>query len=135
MTEPPDMGELINKRDYGIGQTKGIGGVLAELWRKTLRDLNMPYGRFEFLCNQFVQRARLGLTDARVANYFNRGNLRRELAKPTMTMKVFIKALKVIDCTSMTISIELKHRGGDTSIHTHSVDLSAMVDEDEGGQE
>ena len=125
---PEDMDALLRQPNKGVGQTKGIGGILAELWRIIARDINLQLPRFEFLCNQYVAKARRDLTDARVANYFNRGNLRRELAKPTMTMKVFIKALKVLDVTSFKIAIELHHRSGKKTIHEHSVEIGNMAD-------
>lgn len=128
--QPDDMDSLLRQPNKGVGQTQGIGGILAELWRIIMRDKLLEIPRFENLCNRYVAKARKNLTDARVANYFNRGNLRRELAKPTMTMKVFIKALKVMDVVHFRIAIELTERGGKKSIHEHSVEIGNMADGD-----
>ena len=122
-----------SKPDGGVSEVRGIGGILAGLWRQCLHDLNLPPSRIEFLCNQFIARARKGLVDARVANYFNRGNLRRELEKPKMTMKVYIKALKILDVVNVKIAVELTHRSGQKSIHSTSVNINEI--EVDGGED
>ena len=122
-----------SKADGGVSEVRGVGGILAGLWRQCLHDLNLPPNRIEFLCNQFIQRARKDLVDARVANYFNRGNLRRELEKPKMTMKVYIKALKILDIVNVKIAVELTHRSGQKSIHSTSVNINEI--EVDGGDD
>lgn len=115
-----------SKPDGGVSEVRGVGGILAGLWRQCLHDLNIPPTRIDFLCNQFIARARKGLVDARVANYFNKGNLRRELEKQKMTMKVYIKALKILDVVNVKIAVELTHRSGHKSIHSTSVNINEI---------
>lgn len=122
--------EMRSKPDGGVSEVRGIGGILAGLWRQVLHDLNLPPNRIDNLCNEFIARARKNLVDTRVANYFNKGNLRRELEKPKMTMKVFIKALKILGVINLKIAIELTHRSGKKSIHSKSIDINYIEVDD-----
>ena len=119
-----DMTAILKDPDKLMYETKGVGGILAKLWRVVLFDLKVSDTRFEHLCMNYVANARKNLQDSRVANFFNRGNLRRELAKPTMTWKVLIKGLKVLEFGSMELSVKLTHRSGKVSIHSVIVDVA-----------
>lgn len=126
-----EVKELFSQLDKGVGSTKGVGGVLARLWRTIVRDLNIPLGQFEIHLTQFVNNARRGIDSSKVANYFNRGNLRRELVKPSMTFKVFIKALKVLNVERFDLSIKIYKKNGTSSVHQTSVDISGGFDFDD----
>ena len=119
-----DVVELFQSPDRKLNETKGTGGILAKLWRSILFEQGIPLRQFEYLCTQFVIHARRGITDTKVANYFNRGNLRRELMKPAMSFKVFMKALRVLQVVKFDLSVKLYFRTGKTSIHNVTVDLS-----------
>ena len=120
------MDEILKDPNRCVSHTRGVGGILARLWRIILFETNVNVSNFENLCGNFVLRARRGLIDANVKNYFNKGNLRRELAKPSMTFKVFVKALKVLEVVSFTITIELQHRRGKITTHSTKVDTATF---------
>ena len=124
MKDTPDLNDLLNDRNKGIEETRGLGGILAKLWRKVLYDTSMENSRLEYHLSRYVERARHNMVDPSVAGYYNKGNLRRELAKPALTWKVFIKALRVIDVVHIEIGIKLKHRGGKITLHGVNVNIS-----------
>jgi hypothetical protein len=130
-----EMEEILRDKTKKKHATRGVGGILASMWREILFDLEINGARFDFLCNQFIAKARKGMGDSRVSNYFNRGNLRRELAKPKMTFKALIKALKLLEVIELTISFDLKFRSGKVSYHKKTIDVASALDEYEGIEE
>ena len=85
----------------------GTGGFLAKLWSNILRELGITYNAMELKSATFMRQAKANMPDADKQGYFNRGNLRREIIKPTMTFKVFIKVLRVISVKRVKLAIEL----------------------------
>ncbi len=125
------MDRILHSPSKCIDEIKGIGGILSKLWRLVLRDLNMEPARFELLLNDFIVNAKLKVPDNRVAKLFTRGNLRRELERPAMTFKVFMKGIKMLRVTHMRISLELTYSSGKQSITVTSVDLGNHKDNTE----
>jgi hypothetical protein len=91
----------------------------------------------EVLISEFIINEKRNLPDNRVARFLVRGNFRRELERPSMTFKVFVKMLKIIGVKRMDFGVELFF-GNETPTQTHSVfvDLkyhnSKSLDEDSG---
>lgn len=119
-----------NKRQHGFdvrvrdpAETRGIGGILAGLFRTILHENNVGGNKFEILLSDFINNARRGVMASRVKRHFTRGNLRRELEKGTMTFKVFMKGLRFMKIRFVTISVELTHASGRKSTHSAKVDL------------
>jgi hypothetical protein len=127
MSEHNELTALLQDRSKGVHATKGIGGLMARLWRQILLDTSMELGKLEHLLQRHIERGRRAGTDPSIVNYYNKGNLRRELAKPTMTWRVFIKALRVIDIVHVRFAVELTHRGGKRTLHGIDVNLADDV--------
>lgn len=129
-----EMDRILKDRHKCIDEVRGIGGILAGLWRRTLYELNIEYGRFELLLNDFIIKAKKRVPDNRVAKLFTRGNLRREFEKKEMTFKVFVKGMKVLKMKHLKITLDLTTSSGIHYVLNHSVDLSnndEMFDGDE----
>lgn len=114
---------LTSSSGKAVEPVRGIGGVLAGLWRNILIDLPVKPMQFEVFLNDFVEHAKRSVPESRVSKHFTRGNLRREFSKPTMTFKVFIKAMRFLKIKHITINVELKHSNGKRTIHQTAVDL------------
>lgn len=108
-----------------ITATRGIGGVLASLWRRIQYDLGISGQRFEILLQDFLARAKKGMPTHRVGRHFTRGNLRRELEKETLTFKVFMKAMKLIRIKHVRLAVELTHSTGKITLHQTEIDLGS----------
>lgn len=116
---------------------RGVGGSLAELFRTIQYDLGISGPRMEVLISEFIINEKRNLPDNRVARFLVRGNIRRELERPSMTFKVFVKMLKIIGVKRLDFGVELDF-GHDKPTQTHSVfvDLKhhngKSLDEDTG---
>lgn len=119
-----DLEKVFHLPDKGVYQVHGTGGILAQLVRTIWMDNKMRAGDIEQRIGEFVSKAREGLDSKSMANYFNRSNLRRELCRPSMTWKVFIKALRIMRVTKLEIAVRLTYadRRGET-IHVVKRDL------------
>jgi hypothetical protein len=115
--------KILNSPDKGVYSTRGIGGILASLWRQVLLDVNMKPPRFEILLDDFINNAKRGIPEDRVSRHFTRGNLRRELEKETMTFKVFMKGMKFLKIVKINFAVELEHQSGRKTVHSRVVDL------------
>lgn len=118
---------------------RGVGGSLAELFRTIQYDLGIGGPRMEVLISEFIINEKRNLPDNRVARFLVRGNIRRELERPSMTFKVFVKMLKIVGVKRLDFGVELDF-GQDKPTQTHSahVDLkyhsSKSLDEDDSKQ-
>jgi hypothetical protein len=119
--------KLLALPDKGISQTRGIGGILARLWRETWQGLNMSPSRFESLLTDYITSANKKLPDDRVTLHLTRGNMRRELEKDTMTFKVFIKAMKFLKVQCLKVIVVLEHATGRKTSHQLDIDLKVSV--------
>lgn len=99
---------------------RGVGGSLAELFRTIQYDLGIGGPRMEVLISEFIINEKRNLPDNRVARFLVRGNIRRELERPSMTFKVFVKMLKIIGVKRMDFGVELDF-GPDKPTQKHSV--------------
>ncbi len=115
--------QVLSDPEGGVNNTRGIGGILASLWRQILRDRAISPNRFEILINDFINNAKRGIPEHRLSRHFTRGNLRRELEKPTMTFKVFMKGMKFLKVSRITFAVELHHASGEKSLHQRVIDL------------
>lgn len=110
--------------DGGVSKTRGIGGILAALWRIMLRDLAISPNRFDNFLSDYIELSNRRLKASRVDKRLTRGNLRRALEKETMTFKVFITAMKVLKLRRFTLIFVLEHTSGLRSTHQLAVELA-----------
>lgn len=116
---------VLNDRNKLINQTKGIGGILAQLLRTIFKEQNITDTVFNTVCDEYINSARFGLS-SKVAQYLNRGNIRRQVSQDTLTWKVFVRALKIMQVSRFVISIELHyHSGKPASFHEVGVDTGS----------
>ncbi len=101
---------------------RGVGGSLAELFRTIQYDLGIGGPRMEVLISEFIIAEKRKIPDNRVARFLVRGNIRRELDRPSMTFKVFIKMLKIIGVKRMDFGVSLDF-GPNIAEQDHSVFL------------
>lgn len=105
------MNQLLTAPDKGAGKTPGINGVLSKLFRQLLLDLNVNPMRWGALMSDFIKDVRNGVPDNRRDQTSIRGNLTKEFARPQMTWKVFMKAMRFLQVSNVKITIEVTHPG------------------------
>ncbi len=118
------MNEILLARDRLRWEVRGVGGVLTHLFRTILMELGIGLLEFNQATLQYILKARREQIANKVASYFNRSNIYREMSKPAMTFKVFMKALKIIGVTHLSLSVNLTRKGRVTT-HTVSVSLGS----------
>jgi hypothetical protein len=114
---------LLNQADKGASGTSGAGGVLSRLWRQQLKDLGINIQRWNDLMYNFVTDPRNGFPPTKRDQQSARGNLVKELARPQMTWKVFMKAQRFLGASDMTIAIECNYLNGKRSVHSTPVNF------------
>lgn len=102
---------------------RGVGGSLAELFRTIQYDLGISGPRMEVLISEFIIAEKRSIPDNRVSRFLVRGNIRRELERPSMTFKVFIKMLKIIGVRNMDFGVVLEFASNKAS-QEHFVHLN-----------
>lgn len=123
------MERLLNDPDKGVDKTYGANGVLSSFWRTILRNLNITGPRFSSLLQDYIMDSRHGVPNNRMDQTSMRGNLTKEFAKPQLTWKVFMKALRFLQIYKIDLTIKTYHmkpfRVGDKLIsetyHTKTV--------------
>lgn len=119
-----EIESLLLSPDKGISQTRGVGGILAKLWRVILHDLNINYPQFEQLLSNYIIASRASVEDNRIARLITKGNLRRAFERPSMTFKSFFKGMKLLRIKKIRIAVELTHHNNKTTLHEVSTDLN-----------
>jgi hypothetical protein len=114
---------LLSQADKGASGTSGAGGVLSRLWRQQLKDLGINIQRWNDLMYTFVTDPRNGYPANKRDQQSARGNLVKELARPQMTWKVFMKAQRFLGVSDMTIAIECNYLSGKRSVHSTPVNF------------
>lgn len=117
-----DKFRVLKDPAYCINEVKGVNGVLAGLFRKTLSLIGITPGRFDAKLDQFIAVNKKNNSN-RVARMLTRGNLNRELFKPTMSFKVFMKGLKILGIKRVKITIACEYDVNKTYISDVTVDL------------
>ena len=103
-----DLKALFADDKKGIEEVKGPGGVLAYIVRSIWIKAGTRLGDLDHSITRFILNARRSSENKSVANYFNRSNLRREISKPAMTWKVFLRSLRVMEIASFKLIIEIR---------------------------
>ena len=133
-----ELHELLSSPSKKVEQTSGLGGILAHLFRKILHDMNIETGRMDYNLTRYIEHARRTSADSALAANTNRGNLRRELARDTMTIKVFMKALRVLGVKKVRLIVELTHPHQEPTRHWVNVDIAddaLFANDDKHGQD
>ena len=99
-------------------------GPLAALFRKILRDQGINNYRFGLLVNAYLDDPRNGIPKNGKDRSSTRGNLQKEVFRPSMTFKVFRKALLLLAPDEIELIVKLKWGNGHTTAHSVIMDNS-----------
>ena len=95
--------------------------ILASFFRTILFDIGIETGKFNILLEKYIKRAHLPNSTAGSSS--TRNNLKKELLKPTMSWKVFIKGLVFLNIKKFELTIVLHHSNHHRTTHTKVVSL------------
>ena len=80
-------------------------GILSKLFRLLLKDLNITPSHWNKLLNAYLDNPKNQVPPDSKSRSTARGNLRKELKKPDMTVWNFIKAIRFLNPLSFTLTI------------------------------
>ena len=102
-------------------ETKEIGSatsVLSKLFRIILADLNIKPSDYNRLVNQWLDDPNHGILDDPKKRSTIRGNLNKEIVRPDMSMRTFLKALSAATGTQrVTFSLTLHRKNSKRETH------------------
>ncbi len=111
---------------YGAPIKSGTSdSVLSSLFRTILLDLGISAMRFDQMLERYMIKAMIS-SSKEVAS--ERGNIKKELLKPQMSWRVFIKGLVFLQIKRFDISVTLHHVNGHISTHTKAVNIDTYAD-------
>ena len=122
---------LLNDPEKGMHETYGTNGILAHLFRRMLRDLNVSPMRWGNLMYDFITDPRNGVPDNKKDQTSYRGNFVKEFERRQMTWKVFCKAMRFLQLMRIELVIRAHHKGGRVTEHSTFVNFGAVDREDE----
>lgn len=85
--------------------------ILSALYRSILSDIGIDESRFMVLVSKYIKKITPAHEQKEISSI--RANARKELMKSTMTWKVFIKGMKVLNVRKIDIGIDLQIDQGD----------------------
>lgn len=119
--------QILTSPDKGVNRTTGVNGVLSRLFRQMLLDLNINPMQWGVLMHTFINDVRNGVPNNKRDQTSIRGNLTKEFARPQMTWKVFVKAMRFLHITSLKITVEATRAGKpNPSVHTVNVNFGGV---------
>lgn len=88
--------KLLTLPDKGINATRGVGGILARLFRQMLMDFNINGSKYSSLLLHFMDDPVNNIPNNRVDRASRIGNFNKEFGKPSMSWKKFIEAVRLL---------------------------------------
>lgn len=122
-----DSERTLANPSQAITEARGSGGVLVKLWASILQGEKVAEkGRLQSLLQDYVFELKNGAKENRYIKALSIGNLRREFERPTMTIKVLLKGLKVLKIVHVKFSAECTWKSGRKATYSTDVDLGAI---------
>jgi hypothetical protein len=109
-----DVERMLKSSDKGVGEASG---VLSRLWRQILADRNMNPYTWGQLMQSYLDDPRNGIPRDIRDKSSVRGNLNKELKRPRMTWKVFMKGLRFLSPRWVRFEIHFGWDDGTESVH------------------
>lgn len=111
-----DLNRMLQSPDKGASEASG---VLAKLWRLILAERNITPLAWNELMKRYLNDPRNGIPADVRERSSARGNLHKELKRPRMTWKVFLKGLRFLNPPfGMEFSVKLYWQKETATVHT-----------------
>jgi len=122
------MYDILESPDKHVHKTYGGNGVLSRLWRQMLLNLQIGPHQFGKMLESHVTNPINGVPNNRKDQISYRGNLTKEFAKPQMTWKVFMKALRFLNILNIELILVAKHRNMKFTVHKTFINFDSRTD-------
>lgn len=110
-----DLQEILSSPDKNIAETTN---PLARLFRLVLRDHGVGYDQFNRSITAYLNREQQAAERSKKEQSREKGNLVKELSGNSFTFKNFTKGLRVLNPVSAELTLTLKWRRNQESVHT-----------------
>lgn len=124
-----DLQEILSSPDKNIAETTN---PLARLFRLVLLDHGVGYDQFNRAITAYLNREQKAAERSKKEQSREKGNLVKELSGSSFTFKNFTKALRVLNPVSAELTLTLKWRRNQESVHTIVMNIQ---DPNENGDE
>lgn len=104
-------------------------GILAKLWLQTMIDLGIKPTKLISLIEKYVDDPSNGVPVNGKNRSTERGNMMKQLTRPDMSWKVFLKAIRVLNPRYVRFEVHLGWRGQET-IHSVKIPIAELKSED-----
>lgn len=128
------MDQLLKQPDKGAKKTAGTNGVLSRLWRTLLCLHEIEEKKWSRILDNYVSDPKNNIPNTKKDRISARGNITREFAKPQMTWKVFIKALRFLGVAKIEIVLNITHVNGKQVTIKEPIQLARSLGVDEQGK-
>lgn len=118
-----DPNDILQQTDRGVDAAEG---VLARLFRQILFDVNVNIYKWDSLMVKYLNNPINGVPQNGKDRSSARGNLNKELRRPSMTWKVFRKGLRFLNPKGIRFEVHLEWDSKKKTVH--SVTLSRNTD-------
>lgn len=126
-----EISEMLKSDDKGVSEAKG---ALSILFRQILLDINLSTIQWNSLMVDYLKNPRNGIPPNGRDRSTARGNLNKELRRPSMTWRNFMRGLAFLNPVKIKFEIHLTWRNKETTIHSLSLKTNRYVEEDEGNE-
>lgn len=108
------------------------GGMLRKLLTKIYTDLNITPTRFHVLLQHYLEDPLNGVPQNSRSISSERSNTVKELKKPQISWKQFLRGMKIVRANRFTITITVHHSKDVKTEHSIEVDLGRNYISGEG---
>lgn len=109
-----NLTRLLMSPDKGQSRTYGIGGILANLFRKLLYARGIGHSRWTQLLDRYIRKLNQQGNSSSTINSI-RGNLTKALVKDELTFKSLCRGIDFLEAEEFTITISAKFKDGATT--------------------
>lgn len=123
-----DVNNLLNSEDKGVDEATG---TLSRLFRQILFDVNITPMRWNKLMQAYLSNPRNGVPQHGRDRSTARGNLNKELRKPSMTWNNFRRGLVFLGPIKIRFEVHLTWANKKTTVHGVTMSDRTMREEKE----
>jgi hypothetical protein len=123
-----ELTRMLKLPDKGASEASG---VLSKLWRGILVDLDVTHYTWGSLMLRYLNDPRNGIPRDVKDKSSARGNLNKELKRPRMTWKVFLKGLRFLGPVRIEFVVKLTWKTRTTTVHRLQLDNGWVGCDDE----
>lgn len=123
-----DLNRLLNLHNKGVTEARD---PLARLYRQILWDVGMTMTDLNNLMTRWLDNPRNKIDMDGKSRSTERGNIIQELTRANMTLKVFVKRLRLLPIVRIRLIVEAEWENKNITTHSVVVQLNEEIDDGE----